>query len=328
MVHGRFVWQDLFGNTANLGKRCILKLGTDSVPAPVARSNFLLKSRDMLRNWLGRASSFQCAHVPCDVDARSGAHSSKDVDDSASASPDLIPAPADRCAETLILFDWDDTLCPTSAMLRGVSFPSAEELGLVSREADSVLVAALKLADRVLIVTNSKEGWVEATCTAWMPTLFPTLKLCEIVSARAEWEPHGFTSPLDWKKMAFSEIIGRFCVGTVNETWKNVISVGDAAYEREALLAVMGSGPMNKLGLCRAKVVKFDDQPSTRRLSKQLRLVSLGLGQLVQHEGDLDLKLDSVGFLPNVVASEDRQKQRWTGMTAHVHQSVAVVECI
>ena len=204
----------------------------------------------------------------------------------------------------VILFDWDDTLCPTSAMkdlgLRSnVSAKSlistCYELRELSYAVEALLRIALQLADRVLIVTNAKEGWVETSCTAWMPTLSPTLTRCEIVSARSRWEPLGFTCPVDWKMLAFSEIIGRLDAGC--EPWQHVVSVGDARYEREALLGVVAAAPV-KPRVCRAKVVKLNNLPSTQVLLKEVRAISLRFQQIVEFDGDLDLEFDGVGFLP------------------------------
>jgi len=281
-------------------------------------------AKNMLRSFLGHGFQFGYAPVsPCGVDARStSTHSLNEImSDCAptvgtpvwSPVTSMYSVDADNCPEqTVIVLDWDDTLCPTSAMrdlgftpygARPVAQPRLREH---SHAVVELLLAASKLSDKVVIVTNAQEGWVEATCTAWMPELLPTLKFYEIVSARAQWEPRGFTSPLDWKKMAFSEIITSFYSRAFNETVANVISVGDADYEREALLQVMASRPLSKFGACRAKAVKFDERPSTERLLRQLRLLTLGLGQVVEHDDSLDVQLDSQGFVPKFSKWEER----------------------
>ena len=68
--------------------------------------------------------------------------------------------------------------------------------------------------------------------------------------------------------------------------------MGDSECERLALLAVMRSKPRSQLDTCRTKIVKFDHKPSTKKFLRQLRQVTSGLQQLIEHEGDRDLKLD------------------------------------
>ena len=69
---------------------------------------------------------------------------------------------------------------------------------------------AQSLADRVVIITNADDGWVETSCGAWMPALLPALDDCEVISARSSFEPLGVTSPAGWKERAFSDAINRF----------------------------------------------------------------------------------------------------------------------
>merc|ERR1711924_5074 len=96
--------------------------------------------------------------------------------------------------ETLILFDWDDTLFPTSWLLqRGLlerpmpaRTPSREErvqLQRMAEHARDTLAMALQIG-KVVIVTNGEEGWVEMSCEEFLPSLIDMLQKVDIVSAR------------------------------------------------------------------------------------------------------------------------------------------------
>jgi len=76
--------------------------------------------------------------------------------------------------ETIIIFDWDDTLCPTTVLNEEVSrlasledtrreeaTPCDDALQDLVVELRKVLERAMELAAEVVIVTNATEGWVE-----------------------------------------------------------------------------------------------------------------------------------------------------------------------
>ena len=76
------------------------------------------------------------------------------------------------------------------------------------------------------------------------------------------------------------------------------VSIGDSEFEREALLAAMRSRPESQLHTCRTKIVKFRREPSASGLERQVRQVTSEPQQFTEHDGGVDLKLDSHGFLP------------------------------
>lgn len=203
--------------------------------------------------------------------------------------------------QTIIIFDWDDTLCPSTecAYRRGLPLQEplgdpdlAEALARHSGEVCALLQEAKSLADRVVVITNAQEGWVQESCGSWMPGLVPQLAQCEVVSARSTWEPVGVQSPAGWKAHAFNEAVVGFYSRYSQQSWKNVVSVGDALYEREALARVVGLAPPSRFSdgpACRSKSVKFGDHPTLEELETQVRILREGLREIVQHDGDLDL---------------------------------------
>merc|ERR1719424_1543797 len=80
------------------------------------------------------------------------------------------PSPAVPWADTAIVFDWDDTLLPTTWLERRRVLHSTTALrpahirGLqaLAEAANRTLDVAEKLG-RVIIVTNAAHGWVEAS---------------------------------------------------------------------------------------------------------------------------------------------------------------------
>lgn len=201
--------------------------------------------------------------------------------------------------QTIIILDWDDTLCPSTTCVweQGLEPCGPEPTGEVAFALRKHSVAALallreaqSLADRVVIITNADDGWVETSCGAWMPALLPALDDCEVISARSSFEPLGVTSPAGWKERAFSDAINRFYSRYRHQSWKNVISVGDALYEREALSRVMGWTPRTGGVKCRAKSVKLMERPSIEQLTEELRFLRQGLREIIEHNGNLDVQ--------------------------------------
>jgi len=212
--------------------------------------------------------------------------------------------------QTIIIFDWDDTICPTTTCGQrvplgsdadgnvGGSAPSpasSSELAHMSPalsdvvdEARRLLERASELADRVVIVTNAGEGWVEWSCNEWLPGLLATLDNIEIFSARSQWEPLGIASPTSWKELTFRQILLEFGGQLPYQSTKNIICVGDAPYEHEALTRVVNSEELfQDTRTCKCKNVKFMAQPSAESLAREMQMLRENLGIIVAEDQDV-----------------------------------------
>eukprot|EP01071_Lankesteria_metandrocarpae_P011524 Lankesteria_metandrocarpae@DN5450_c0_g1_i4.p1 len=146
--------------------------------------------------------------------------------------------------ESLLLFDWDDTILPSSWLgghrmtLDAASYVPCD----MRRALDKLAVHAremLALAAEngtVVLVTNAEEGWIDLSCKKFLPTLAPFLSNIRQLSARSKFESPRFTNPCVWKQLAFREEILRFYGKKSRYTTKNILSFGDSAHERLALL--------------------------------------------------------------------------------------------
>jgi len=221
-------------------------------------------------------------------------------------SPDSLSSTASVCSsvesmdsmvdyfspdETIIIFDWDDTICPTTALNEDSTLEvGCEKLQALVVEARETLKKAREVAAEVVIVTNATDGWVEQSCVNWLPGLWPTLDMLEFASARSRWEPTGITTPTGWKAAAFKEIIEKFYSRYWRQSWKNVIVVGDACYEHDALGIVAGLAPQGASKRCRAKSIRFGMQPSVEHLTRELQMLRESFDDIVQHDDNLDLQ--------------------------------------
>jgi len=200
--------------------------------------------------------------------------------------------------QTIIIFDWDDTLCPSTTCMRthGLSVLGVPPDGEVARQLEelteevrSVLEQAAELAEKVVVVTNAEEGWVDLSCKAWMPGLQSVLANCEVCSARSTWEPRGVASPAGWKARTFEDVIDKFYSRYDNQSWKNILSIGDAPHEREALSRVVTWAPVGRGKKCRSKSVKFVLRPTIDQLIRELQMLKESLKVIVWHDDNLDL---------------------------------------
>jgi hypothetical protein len=194
--------------------------------------------------------------------------------------------------DTILIFDWDDTVLPSTWIqeqglrLDDESVVTDEQRAVLSNMAEFA-ANTLNIAKRhgkVILVTNAERGWIELSCQKFMPALLPSLEDVKILSARTTYEQQGVTSPFEWKYLAFENEIHSFYEMFSAEQRKNVISFGDSAHEREALIRVTECMPS-----CRTKSMKFVERPEVEQLLKEHELISGCFKHIVNHNGNLDL---------------------------------------
>jgi len=194
--------------------------------------------------------------------------------------------------QSLLFFDWDDTLLPSSFILQNGlkltddSTPTQEQwahLKQASMCAASTLGAA-KRYGRVVVVTSAERGWVEVSAQKFSPWILPALEGVKIISARTVYEQSVGKCPFEWKYHAFEHEINDWNAAEPDNAFSNIVSIGDAGHERHALLRTVNSRPN-----CFGKSVKLVERPSIEHLLKQHEILRLSIRELVRHEGSLDL---------------------------------------
>lgn len=206
--------------------------------------------------------------------------------------------------DTFLIFDWDDTLLPTTWIekeglrLDGPPPAAEQELQLqrMAELAEQTLKAA-KALGKVILVTNAERGWVEFSCQKFMPGLYHSLQDVRILSARSTYEHQGVAQPSEWKYLAFQQELERFCEEqrpvsgeadtVVSRRRRNVISVGDSPHEREALIRVTAHMPDS-----RVKAIKLMARPEVQQLRQEHEIISDCFHDLVYHDGNVDLAID------------------------------------
>jgi hypothetical protein len=194
--------------------------------------------------------------------------------------------------ETVIIFDWDDTLLASSFLSsKGYRLDSTIErtpdIDSQLRDLEQSVCTVLSLAlsyGCVHIITNAETGWVQLSAQKFIPGVVPFLSKVKVISARSTYEGMFPESPLKWKFYAFQEKLSKSFADM--KTKKNIISFGDSHVEREAVRAVTRGLPNT-----RTKSVKFAERPSMEQLRRQIELVTNCFQYIHTHDGDLDLQL-------------------------------------
>lgn len=194
--------------------------------------------------------------------------------------------------ETILIFDWDDTVLPSTWIqeqglrLDDGSVVTEEQRRIFDKGAETAnnLIAMAKKYGTVVLVTNAETGWIELSCQKFLPALYPQLEGVRMVSARSSYEPQGITSPFEWKFYAFGNEINSFYSSFGPNCRRNVISFGDSAHERQALIRVAQDLPN-----CRTKSLKFMERPDVEQLKREHELVTGCFNDVVNHDGNLDL---------------------------------------
>ncbi|CAD7967124.1 unnamed protein product [Amoebophrya sp. A120] len=189
--------------------------------------------------------------------------------------------------QTVIIFDWDDTLLCTSYLNLRLPTPEIpahiqKQLVLLERVGCQLLELAMKLGT-VFIITNAMKGWVEYSASKYIPRLMSTLQKMTIISARGNYE-HAFPGNYgQWKIEAFLQVQRELNSSIIT----NLVSLGDSNMEMEAV-HVMGK----QFDQALIKTIKFRESPTPEELVKQLELVAQKFEKIILNARNLKIGLE------------------------------------
>lgn len=188
--------------------------------------------------------------------------------------------------QTVIIFDWDDTLLCTSYLnIRQGHLTTqavSQQLRRIEHFSRELLELSMRLGQTFLI-TNAMKGWVEFSAQKWLPGLLPTLEKIRIISARTEHEEEFPGNYGEWKIQAFLKVQRELDSQVIT----NLCSLGDSNFEMDAV-HVMG----NEFSQALIKTIKFRDSPSPEELAKQLELVLAKFEKIVVNARNLKISLE------------------------------------
>jgi len=236
-----------------------------------------------------------------------------------------------EASQTLIFLDWDDTLFPTTHILDDWGLTSrfegwtdlvlSDEQERLLDKWGSALELYLKttcsLSDHCVILTNAKRPWVTKCVERFVPRLKPLfdredgprvvyaseaavrsgVRPCSSGNpARITLEPspdercYELTSA---KLAAMRQEANRFYSQYPGQTWKNIISVGDARYEHDAALELVFGRKSSDRERLRLKTIVTAMDPMIRDLTYRLSLATLLWPAHVHYDGDMSIDLNA-----------------------------------
>jgi hypothetical protein len=168
--------------------------------------------------------------------------------------------------QTVLIFDWDDTLFPTSYVRHDLGCSARKHLKnqnlgpeMMSRVQTTLAKAAgavdqlLRLADKcgkVVIVTLAKAPWVTDSCMYFYPGIGELIEKLDIQVVYAQEGQHIHYDKVNmmaeeqfetfWAEMkgkAIAKALSEFYSQYEGQSWKNIISLGDSDFERFGAMA-------------------------------------------------------------------------------------------
>ena len=202
---------------------------------------------------------------------------------------------------TLIILDWDDTLFPTSWITTNeINIKTIKDnnnlmpyFNTIDNEL-SILLKILSRCGKVIIVTNAMLNWIILS-SGILPMTNKLLNLnkeksnkIEVISAREQYQEKS-SNPMSWKTYAFDELLHS---AYANKKINNVISVGDAEYEYNALINLYKNKSKDYKLL---KSVKFIKYPTRDVLLDQIKVLHQAAVKVCTEKKHLDLKFKVKG---------------------------------
>lgn len=220
-----------------------------------------------------------------DGDALRGSYMSKLIQTNI-WNPDMKP----QQHNSLIIFDWDDTLLPTSYLVSDCSLqgdielsrPEMEKMKQIEQNVGSILKESIEKG-KAYIITNAGINWVKYTAKRFYRNIINLLNRIEIISARSEYEKLFPDNTRQWKIQAFLDIVKDVDIKKVT----NIICIGDSLLEIEA-----GRILASKFNKAFIKTIKFRDTPKLDELLKQLKLVSQKFGSIYSSIKNLTIRIE------------------------------------
>jgi hypothetical protein len=199
----------------------------------------------------------------------------------------------------LIILDWDDTLFPTSWVLKN-------KLDLNDEEVQNKYIVFFSRLDNLLyklfmnftkygdifIVTNAMVKWVAISCSILPNTKRFINDKIGIISARDAFQDK-YPNKMDlWKKLIFKELTFDYFKSKnhPHHTIHHVISVGDAPYEFEALVDLHDHVDGKKI----LKSIRFLQSPTYESLIDQLEVLHNCIHKVCKAEKHMDLKFEDL----------------------------------
>ena len=198
------------------------------------------------------------------------------------------PWKKEKSYNSIFIFDWDDTLFPTSFLVKeGIIKLDvnklSKEIRFLFTTLENACINILNFAinkGNVYIITNSSINWLTYSSDIYFPKLKTILDKIKIISARDEY---GYMNPANWKQKAFLKVIKDIDTKLIN----NIICLGDSMLELEAAINLASQFNASCL-----KTIKFKENPNIKDLIRQLNLIEDKFDYIYSKAKNLSIKIE------------------------------------
>jgi len=187
---------------------------------------------------------------------------------------------------SIIIFDWDDTLfatshiCPGNKVIR-LTRMDIEDLKKLQNTVVKILNYYKDKGD-LFIVTNSSYEWLQFSAQNFFPKVYELFKDLRIISAREEFEKFYPDDMRQWKISTFKKIKGLY-----TDKLTNILSFGDNEIELESAY-ILGQ----EFKEAYIKTVKFKKGPLLGELTKQLKIVYKSREEILTSTKNLKIQVE------------------------------------
>lgn len=190
---------------------------------------------------------------------------------------------------TLIIYDWDDTLFPTTVITQhNNNGPNRDLIDL-----DNHIVKLLSKSLYVgypIIITNATRSWVKDSADKYYPKTYQFMiqNNISVISAREFANSNNVNDHMQWKNITFKYFLT--IIMNKNKNIKNILSIGDALYEKIAL-EQFGKIINKNEHKSYIKTIKYVARPTIPNLLKENILIYNNLEDIISKNGNSDIYL-------------------------------------
>lgn len=209
----------------------------------------------------------------------------------------------------VIIYDWDDTLFPTTVITSNKYNNFSSEVSQVSylisnidnikseiKHLDILIQKLLEKSSKLgytIIITNATRSWIRETASKYYPNTFQYMmnNNIPVISAREYSNNNNINNMNEWKNATFKYFLTTFI--NKNSNISNIISIGDSLFEKNALNN-FGYHINRHQKQVNIKTVKYINNPNVQNVLKENILLYKNIDKIVLKDGNSDIYLQQV----------------------------------
>lgn len=193
--------------------------------------------------------------------------------------------------KTLIILDWDDTLFPTTwAVQNNIEYNTKTEkyFAILDKTLYSLLSKLLRYG-QIIVITNATRDWIFTSCES-IPKTRTLIKDYVVIRSARDLYQNKYPDDMSmWKTLLFNNVANEH--GKIHK-YQNIISVGDAKYEFDALTNLYDKN--SYLGRRLLKSIRLLTTPSFEVLIDELLIINKCIDTIYGTKKHMDLVFHSI----------------------------------